>query len=134
VKQDADPLPHDARAERIALAGLLREPHLNRRAFAVLRPADFYEYPHRILYAVVYDLWVDFAREVSLAAVYAELRARGQLAELGHNPALHLADVWDADPTGWDCLRAARRVRRLARRVRRIVAARETLGRLLKAV
>jgi replicative DNA helicase len=132
VKHDAAPLPHDARAERIALSGLLREPGLNRRAFALLAPADFHEYPHRILYAAVYDLWVDFAREVSLPAVYEELRARGQLAELGINPALYLADLFDADPTGFGCRRAAGRVRKLAKRARRIVAARETLGRLLK--
>jgi replicative DNA helicase len=132
VKQDATPLPHDARAERIALSGIIREPGLNRRAFAVLRAEDFYYYSHRLIYAAVYDLWVDFAREVSLAAVYGELRARGQLAELGVNPALYLADLFDADPSGFDCGRASRRVRKLARRARRIVAARETLGRLLK--
>ncbi len=141
MKQDADdPLPHDARAERIALSGIIREPHANRRAFALLRATDFHEYPHRLVYAAVYDLWVDFAREVSLPAVYEELRARGQLVELGRGnlTALWLADLvypkrktFRFDPTGFHCLRNVRKVRRLAKRARRIVAARETLGRLL---
>lgn len=121
------PLPHDAHAERVVLSGLLREPSLNAAVFGVLAAGDFYLFAHALVFDAALSLWAAFEAG-GPAGVYAELRARGQLAELGGRPGLWLAETYEVDPTGFDCRAAAERVRVLSLRRRLIRAARERLA------
>lgn len=120
---DVRPLPHDDHAERVVLSGILREPHPNRRAFGELGVDDFYAYAHRLVYDAALSLWQAF-EPVGLVEVYEELRRRGVLADLGPNPAAWLADVYETDPTGFDCLHAAAELKRYS--LRRSVVLRAT--------
>jgi replicative DNA helicase len=125
---DVDVLSHDEDAERVVLAGLVREPELNAAAFGLLAD-DFYAYPHRLVFAAAADLWTRL-EPVGLCEVYAELRATRQLADLGPRPAAWLAELIEADPTGAYCLRAAEWVRVLALRRAVLGRCRETVARL----
>lgn len=122
-------LPHDAEAERVVVAGAVREPRLNAAVFDLLVAEDFYLYPHRLVYGAARRLWKGFAA-VGLCEVYADLRARGELADLGAWPALWLADLIEADPTGAYCLRCAEGVRVLSLRRAVLLRCRETVARL----
>jgi len=123
------PLPHDSFAERIFLSGILREPELNVLAFTRVAVADLYCHPHRLVYGAAMELWGAFCT-VTVADVYRRLWLRGQIADLGHMPAVWLWDLHEADPSGYDCLAAAETVLHLSRWRRALVAQRALLGEL----
>ena len=107
--------PHDTEAERRLLAGLLREPALvgAECVRTGVSGDDLYHHAHRLVW---YAAWETVAAgyTASAAGVYLVLAAASDLDELGPQPALWLADLLDADPTGAWCYDACERVKRAA--------------------
>ncbi|WP_439631404.1 DnaB-like helicase N-terminal domain-containing protein [Gemmata sp.] len=86
--------PHSTRAERVLLAGVLKDadevvPAVARLGFA---PDDLFHHAHRLVYATAVDLW-NRNRGCGPADVLLDLRRRDEAADLGPQPALWLADV-----------------------------------------
>ncbi len=127
------PLPHDAHAERVFLAGILAEPDANAAAFTLVAVADLYGFAHRLVYAAALELWSSYL-EVSVADVYRRLWMRGQIRDLGLSPAVYLWELFLEDPAGEWCLHAAHRVLSLSMDRAAIVWHRERLGELLRVV
>lgn len=119
------PLPHNEHAERVMLAGLLREPLANASVFDLVSAADLYVYAHQLVYAACRELF--FALEdVTPANVYAALRVKRQLDELPTpRPAVYLWELHECDPTGASCRHAAEQVMVLSLRRQVIGRARE---------
>jgi replicative DNA helicase len=107
----------------------MREADANALAFTRVAVADLYCYPHRLVYGAALELWGAFCA-VTPADVYRRLWMRGQLVDLGHDAASWLWDVYETDPTGFDCLAAAETVLSLSLRRQAIVRQRELLGQL----
>jgi replicative DNA helicase len=104
-----DAPPHSTKWERRLLAGLLREPQLTCESCVRngVREEDLYLHPHRLVWSAAWGL-VESGAVPDLASVWQTLVCRGQQRELDpHAPALWLADLYDADPTGawaeWAC-------------------------------
>jgi replicative DNA helicase len=108
-RTDAAP-PHSERSERVLLSGLLKEPDLVTRACIRhgVTEADLFFHPHRVVWRAVWDL-VRAGVEPTLAGVYQLLLCTNDARELCPvNPALCLAELFEADPTGawcdWACV------------------------------
>ena len=122
--------PHDRGAERRLLAGLFRAPAASADAVFDhgVTEDDLFFHPHRLVWRAWWEL-VGCGADPTLANAYLALRAAGTLPDLGPNPALWLADLYDADPTGawcrWACaaVRRAAARRRLAHRATELLAA-----------
>ncbi len=127
------PLPHDERAERVFLAGLMADPDVNATAFTLVAVTDLYGFAHRIVYAAAHELWSSYL-EVSVADVYRRVWMRGQLADLGCEPGWWLWELFLEDPAGEWCLHAAHRVLSLSLDRAAICWHRERLGELLRVV
>jgi replicative DNA helicase len=103
-------LPHNRRAERIVLAALMREPQLATEACIHhgVTEADLYWYAHRLVWSAAWGL-VESGAVPDLVGVWQVLVCRRQTREQDpETPALWLADLYDADPTGawvdWSCV------------------------------
>jgi replicative DNA helicase len=101
--------PHNERAERVLLAGLIREPQLVTEACRHhgVRDGDLYVYAHRLVWDAAWSL-IDSGLVPDLVGVYQTLRCRGQLKELPDwNAAVWLWELYETDPTGawcdWAC-------------------------------
>lgn len=100
--------PHNEQAERRLLAGLLREPQLVTEACIRhgVTEGALYFHTHRLVWDAAWSL-IDSGAVPDLVGVWQVLVCRGQERELPHPPALWLAELYDADPTGawcdWAC-------------------------------
>jgi replicative DNA helicase len=102
--------PHSNRAERVLISGLLREPQLVteeviRRG---LEEADLYDYLHRIVYRLIWDL---VRSDLYTIPGPWELYQLVICNRVGHEfprsePAVWILDVLDCDPTGLWCYNA----------------------------
>lgn len=92
----------DRRAERVVLCGCLREPGLVLPRLDELgfTEADFTTHRHRLVWRAVLELAGTGDGVVGPYSLWALLRGRGVLAELGACPAAWIAGTWDCDPTG----------------------------------
>ena len=90
--------PHDERAERQILASLMRWPDVACPACLELgvETGDFYFHRHQLVFFAAWEL-VGSGCGTAPADVYLVLRGEGGLPELGHNPALWLAEVYGED-------------------------------------
>jgi replicative DNA helicase len=124
------PPPHSTKWERRLLAGLLREPLLSCESCRRhgVTEGDLYAHAHRLVWDAVWSL-IDSGLVPDLVGVYQTLRCRGQLKELDAvNPALWLADLYDADPTGAWCEFACRVVKHKAKLREQIHVAKEVMA------
>lgn len=120
----------DERAERLVLCGMLKEPELvmPRLAEMGLEAADFAHHAHGLVFESLTELAGTGDGAVGPYRLWEWLRARGELAELGADPAAWIADVWGEDPTGAWAVPAACEVRRLAVRRRAVAWAWELIS------
>jgi len=65
---------------------------------AVVSPGDFSALAHQLVFGAMLELRARSA-PVTVHGVFVYLRERNQLAELGSNPAVWLADLYEAEPT-----------------------------------
>jgi replicative DNA helicase len=124
-----DAPPHDTKWERRLLAALMREPVPASEACVRhrLTAADFYVHAHRLVFDAAWSL-VESGGVPDLVSVWQTLVCRRQQRELDPRaPALWLADLYDADPTGAWCDWACEVVRWHADRRDAIHRAREVL-------
>jgi replicative DNA helicase len=100
---DLSPPEHmcPAQAERQLAGAVLRDPDL--AIDAALKhidgPEDFYFHPHRLVFEVCRDLYLN-NRAGGPLDVHQELIRRGLAADLGDQPGLWLADLFSDIPTG----------------------------------
>lgn len=116
-------MPHDEQAERVLLAGLMRERELVLRAceYSGVVVGDLYFHAHQLVWGAIWE------GANGAAEVYRGLWLDGVLLELGLRPALWLADVLDEDPTGAWCYTACRTIKDTSRRRDVIHKAREAI-------
>lgn len=113
--------PHTAEAERGVLGALLREGIAADGTFEHLTPADFYLYPHQLVYAVYRD-YAAAGRPFDVVTLFDELIRRNQSADV---TAAYVAELFDAMPTAANLEYHARLVREYSERRRLIHAATE---------
>lgn len=113
--------PHTAEAERGVLGALLREGIAADGTFEHLTPADFYLYPHQLVFAVFRD-FATAGRPFDVVTLFEELIRRNQSADV---TAAYVADLFDSMPTAVNLEYHARLVREYAERRRLIHAATE---------
>jgi hypothetical protein len=102
-------------AEAAVVGRMLYGPAEVDRVRALVRLEDLRVWPCRVVFQAAAELR-DALKPVSLATVFQHLRSEGNDKELGANPALYLAELYDADPTGADLAYMAERVREAADR------------------
>lgn len=115
-------------AERRLLAGLMREPDGVAAACVGhgVTVDDLYHHAHRLVWGACWEL-IGAGCGCDAAAVYALLRATGDLADLPPPAGLWLAELLDEDPTGAWCHYACTLVRRAGLRRGVIRAAAEVM-------
>jgi hypothetical protein len=74
--------PRSEETERAVLGAILMESRIRDEIARTLRPEDFYETPHRVLYEVFQDL-ASQGTGIDLRTVQATLEQRGQLERVG---------------------------------------------------
>jgi replicative DNA helicase len=100
--------PHDRDAERAVLGALIRDPDILPDVAAVLRPEAFYLDAHQRVFTAIGAV-AAAGVPIDLVAVHAELKRRGDAKDAGG--AGHLAELWEAVPTGANAAHHAKLVR-----------------------
>lgn len=117
-------LDRATRLERELLACCLRSPQSGGdgldQVIETIDPEDFAVHAHRLVFRACLDLH-EAKEPITLTTVFDRLRITGQAKELGPNPALWLADVWELQETDIHAGYFAAKVREAAllRRLRR---------------
>jgi replicative DNA helicase len=113
--------PHNLEAERGVLGALLREGTAADGTFGHLTPADFYLYPHQLVYAVFHD-YAAAGKPFDCVTLFDELIRRNQSKDVGPG---YVAELFDSVPTAANLEHHAQIVREYAERRRLIHAATE---------
>lgn len=92
-------LPHRTDAERVILAGMLKDADelIPLLIDGGLCEDDFYHHPHRLCFARMVGLIETGSGACDLVELYQSLRARGELVELPGG-ACWLAELWETPP------------------------------------
>jgi len=75
-------LPHDDQTERAVLGGLFIDPSSTDIVFNILKPEDFFNIKHRIIYEAIIHL-VEEGKELDPLVLINYLDTKGKLAEIG---------------------------------------------------
>jgi replicative DNA helicase len=89
--------PHSREAEQQVIASLFRLPECRDDLFSRVRAEDLYLDAHQLVWRAAADLH-HRGQPAELVAVAERLKADGDLANVG---AAYLAELWDANPTGF---------------------------------
>ena len=79
--------PQDITAEKSLLGAIMISENAITDAIGVVRPADFYDNKHQVIYEAMLNLY-DEHRPIDLSTLTAELKARKKLKEIGGAPYL----------------------------------------------
>ena len=86
-KRDDRLPPQDVTAEKSLLGAIMISDNILPEVLTVIRPADFYENRHQIIFEAMSDLY-DQHKPVDLLTLTAELKSKKQLKEIGGAPYL----------------------------------------------
>ncbi|MCE9566549.1 MAG: hypothetical protein K8U57_31380 [Planctomycetes bacterium] len=91
--------PHCTTAERVILAGMMKDSDetIPPMVMGGLVVEDFYHHAHQLVFTTLLDLFNRFA-SCGPFDLYRTLERRGELAELGHDPAGWVFDLWHVQP------------------------------------
>ena len=91
-----DAPPHAPEAERTVLGALLLDPEAVVKVSDFLRPEDFYDPKHRMVYQAIYDLYQQH-EAIDFVTLANRLRDMGKLEDVGGSA--YLAEIVAAVPT-----------------------------------
>ncbi len=90
------PLPHDEESERAVLGSLMVEPSVVDLVLNILRPSDFFNSKHKIIYQAIIDI-SEKGKVPDILVVRNHLKSKGKLKQIGGSSYLGLI-VNEASP------------------------------------